>query len=599
MLELIKGDLMKLERGVIVHQVNALNKMGAGIAGEIAKKYPKHLEDYNELAKKYPKEGDRMGRIVVTELGEVTIVGIVGQYGYGNSKRSGRCYTDYKALEEGLIRVGKLYNYTNKKIYLPEKIACELAGGDVGVVHGLIKEHIKNPVLVEYSKGLPIKKDNITMLIDGMNLIHRSHYANSHSETENGVHNGGVIGFIRYINRYISKFDVDDLIVCLDAGTDTFRKKIYPEYKATRSETPEELREQFPYIKEFMSLSKIKFIEDKNYEADDLIGTLAKNIKKDNKAIIVSGDGDLFQLVDDNIDMLYVNVKGDEIYTKKDVIEKYSGLTPSQLIDLKALMGDKGDNIPGVTGIGEKTGISLISEYGYLDNLYRNIEDIKGKRQENLINEKELAYLSYELGKIKTDIALDLGSLLSPNKVNTESKSVLEFMNKMEIAPNMVGVDLDKVKEEVEAQKRELKVLECSSKGNKDFSAFYAKVPVFGRVDSIENHYQLCKRFGSEIPKTWRDAKGKKPTHINIGGIDLDIKFLSQYYKLLWCKYLDARKDLVAVASQYDDYSDMFKGQSINCQADVVKQYIKEGRDSILNDCSELLEIMNSWTKVA
>ena len=140
-----------------------------------------------------------------------------------------------------------------------------------------------------------------------------------------------------------------------------------------------------------------------------------------------------------------------------------------------------------------------------------------------------------------------------------------------------------------------MKILECSSKGDKRFSAFYARVTVFGKWDSIENHYQLCKRFDDIIPKTWKDAKGKTPTHIHINGKDLELKYLTMFYKLLWMKYLDNNKNLVEFASTFDDFNDIFKGKkSLNCQADVIRQYIKQGRESIWEECKELIDILKN-----
>ena len=141
------------------------------------------------------------------------------------------------------------------------------------------------------------------------------------------------------------------------------------------------------------------------------------------------------------------------------------------------------------------------------------------------------------------------------------------------------------------------KVLECSSKGDKRFSAFYAKIDVYGDYDSIENHYQLSKRFGNEAPSSWKDAKGKTPTHFHLKGFDVDINLLSQFYKVMWVKYLDEHQELVEYASQFDDFNDMFKGKSTNCQADVVKQYVKEGRKSIFDECIEFIEIMKDIKK--
>jgi len=138
-----------------------------------------------------------------------------------------------------------------------------------------------------------------------------------------------------------------------------------------------------------------------------------------------------------------------------------------------------------------------------------------------------------------------------------------------------------------------MKVLECSSKGDKRFSAFYAKVEVFGRYDSIENHYQLSKRFGEDIPKTWRDAKGKQPTHLCINGFDYCIKFTESWYDLLWVKYLDANPNLVNIAKQFDDYHDIFKGKkSTVCQADTIRKYMKQGRAYILDEHKEFIDLM-------
>lgn len=132
------------------------------------------------------------------------------------------------------------------------------------------------------------------------------------------------------------------------------------------------------------------------------------------------------------------------------------------------------------------------------------------------------------------------------------------------------------------------KILECSSKGDKRFSAFYARVKAWNKVDSIENHYQLCKRFGDYVPKTWKDAKGKTPTHIHLHGKDYELRFLEQWYKMLWIEYLDKHPELVEFASGYDEFNDIFKGKSINCQADVIRQYVKNGRDCLIEDTKEL-----------
>jgi hypothetical protein len=141
-----------------------------------------------------------------------------------------------------------------------------------------------------------------------------------------------------------------------------------------------------------------------------------------------------------------------------------------------------------------------------------------------------------------------------------------------------------------------MKILECSSKGDTRFSAFYARVKIYGIEDSIENHYQLAKRFGDVVPKTWKDAKGKTPTHMHLNGHDMDVKYLSPFYKLMWVKYLDEHPELVRYANGFDDFNDIFKSKnSVNCQADVIRQYIKEGRGSIMEECEEFILLLKSW----
>lgn len=133
-----------------------------------------------------------------------------------------------------------------------------------------------------------------------------------------------------------------------------------------------------------------------------------------------------------------------------------------------------------------------------------------------------------------------------------------------------------------------MNILECSSIGDKRFSAFYAKITLNGKRDSIENHYQSFKRFGNDTSLTWKEAKGKKPTHISFNGIDMDVSYLTPLYKLLWLVYLENNPDLVAFASQYDDFKDTFKGKNtVNCQADVIRQYVKEGRVSLIKETKD------------
>lgn len=154
----------------------------------------------------------------------------------------------------------------------------------------------------------------------------------------------------------------------------------------------------------------------------------------------------------------------------------------------------------------------------------------------------------------------------------------------------------------------QLKTLECSSKGDKRFSAFYAKTKFVGIMDSIEMHYQLCKRFDDiespDLRGSWKEkqeyckkVKGKNPDFIVIANRKLDSRFLSPFYKLLWAKYFEENPELISFASEFDEFNDIFKGSALNCQADVIRQYIKEGKESVLCDCKELIDILKKKTR--
>jgi hypothetical protein len=137
-------------------------------------------------------------------------------------------------------------------------------------------------------------------------------------------------------------------------------------------------------------------------------------------------------------------------------------------------------------------------------------------------------------------------------------------------------------------------ILECSSRGDKRYSAFFAIVNMFGVNDVIERHYQLCKRIGNYAPTTVKGIKGRKPTHIAVNGVTLEVRFLSQYYKYMWYTYLNSHFDLVEYASRFDDFSDMFKGRSVNCQADVIRQYMRQGKESLEKEFRELLWLVEN-----
>ena len=240
------------------------------------------------------------------------------------------------------------------------------------------------------------------VLIDGNSLINRAFYAMPLLTTKDGKYTNGVYGFMTMFIKTLSELKPDYAAVAFDLKAPTFRHKLYDGYKATRHPMPEELRPQIPLLKEVLSLMNISIVEKEGYEADDIIGTLAK--KADVSTVIITGDRDSFQLVDETTEVHFTKrgITDVDVLTNENFKDK-TGLLPTQIIDLKALMGDASDNIPGVSGIGEKTAKTLLAEYGSLSGVYENIDKIGGKLREKLVDGKNSAYLSYTLATIDTD----------------------------------------------------------------------------------------------------------------------------------------------------------------------------------------------------
>lgn len=290
------------------------------------------------------------------------------------------------------------------------------------------------------------------MIIDGSSLLHRAFYALPLLTTKEGIYTNGVYGFLTMLYRITEEYNPEYLCVAFDKKGPTFRHKEYKEYKGTRQSTPSELAQQFPMIREILNAMNIVTLELSEYEADDIAGTLAKNgEEKDLDVILVTGDKDYLQLATDHTKVLITRkgISELDIFDKNKIVEVY-GIEPVQFIDLKGLMGDKSDNIPGVPGIGEKTGLKLIIEYGNMDNVYKNIDNISGKKlKENLIENQSLAYISKRLGEIITNVPLDITiedlfvkdpnwDALVPLYENYEFKSLLnkapgEFLKKDEV----------------------------------------------------------------------------------------------------------------------------------------------------------------------
>lgn len=246
------------------------------------------------------------------------------------------------------------------------------------------------------------------LLIDGNNIIFRSYYAfqRQNLKTSTGQPTTAVYGFTKMLVNLLQERKPDLVAVAFDMSRDTFRKKLYPAYKAKRKPTPEDLIQQIPLAWKIVEKLGIAILKNPNYEADDMIGSAAKQLSKDYHVDIITGDKDLLQLIDDNVivELCQKGTSSTKAMTEDDFKDIY-GFPPKGLIELKALMGDTSDNIPGVRGVGEKKGMALIQEYGTISELYDNVDNLpKSRMKEKIIEDKEIAFLSHELATIRCDI---------------------------------------------------------------------------------------------------------------------------------------------------------------------------------------------------
>lgn len=249
------------------------------------------------------------------------------------------------------------------------------------------------------------------VLLDGNSLAYRAFFALPLLTNDHGIHTNAVYGFTMMLEKILAEEKPTHMLVAFDAGKTTFRHSTYGEYKGGRQKTPPELSEQFPYLRKMLDAYNIKQYELEMYEADDIIGTLSnQSVDQDTEVIVITGDKDLTQLAAERT-KVYITRKGMtdiEVYTPEYVQEKY-GLTPEQIIDMKGLMGDASDNIPGVPGVGEKTAIKLLTQFGTVEGVYESIDLVSGKKlKENLEANQEQAFMSKELATINVEAPIEI-----------------------------------------------------------------------------------------------------------------------------------------------------------------------------------------------
>lgn len=285
------------------------------------------------------------------------------------------------------------------------------------------------------------------MLIDGHSILNRAFYGLPDFTNQNGVHTGAILGFFNMMYKYLDEEKAGYLLVAFDRKEPTFRHEKFEAYKGTRKPMPKELHEQVPLLKEILKAMNIPVLERPGYEADDILGTIAGEGEKEGfEVVILSGDRDLLQLATSHVKIKIPKTKATgtitEDYFEKDVIEAY-GVTPTEFIDLKGLMGDTADNIPGVPGIGEKTAGKIITAFHSIENAYAHIEEVMPKRAQNNLREYyDQALLSKELATIKTDCELSY-QLEDAILQDIYTKEAYELLKQLQLKSLMKRFDIE------------------------------------------------------------------------------------------------------------------------------------------------------------
>lgn len=410
------------------------------------------------------------------------------------------------------------------------------------------------------------------VLIDGNSIAYRAFFALPLLNNDKGIHTNAVYGFTMMLMKILEEEKPSHIMVAFDAGKTTFRHKTFSEYKGGRQKTPPELSEQFPYIRELLDAYRIPRYELENFEADDIIGTLSLKAEQDGFNVkVISGDKDLTQLSSEKTTVAITRkgITDIEEYTPKHIMEKY-GLTPEQIIDMKGLMGDSSDNIPGIPGVGEKTAIKLLKEFQTVDNLLNSIEQVSGKKlQEKIAEFQEQALMSKELATIIRNAPVEV-ELSEIEYDSFEPENVVKLFK--ELGFNSLLDKLDVVEESKPLEEIEYEIVkEVTSELFTDESAFYVEIlednyhyaPIIGfAIVHKEGSYFLSADLAlkSETFKKWAEDEKKKKwvydakrSEVSLRHHDIHLKGVE--FDLLIASYLlnpsETIDDIASVAHSY------------------------------------------------
>lgn len=454
---------------------------------------------------------------------------------------------------------------------------------------------------------------NKLVLIDGNSLSFRAFYALPLLSNKAGIHTNAVYGFAMLLEKILKEEKPNHFLVAFDAGKTTFRHEKYSEYKGGRQKTPPELSEQFPYIRQLLDAYHIKRYELDNYEADDIIGTLSKEADKAGfQTIIITGDRDLTQLATDNVTIYYTKkgVTDVDHYTPDFIAEKYNGLTPNKIIDMKGLMGDTSDNIPGVAGVGEKTAIKLLNQFDTVEGVYEHLDEISGKKlKEKLQNSKEDALMSKELATINVDSPIEVKLEDTLMTHQDEQQEKIELFKKLEFKQLLADIDQSASGEDAIEKTFEIE----TSFDNVDFtslkeatihfeldggnylrnnilkfSLFTGEKHIVINADDIINYAELVSWL--ENPNTKKVVYDAKKTYVASHRLGIDIQNIS--FDIMLASYIiDPSRtisDVQSVVSLYgqsfvkDDVSIYGKGKKFKVpEDDVLNPYVASITDAI------------------
>ena len=484
------------------------------------------------------------------------------------------------------------------------------------------------------------------LVLDGNSILNRAFYGIRLLSNKEGFHTNAIYGFLNILNKLKENFKPEITTVAFDLKAPTFRHKFYKEYKAQRKPMPAELMEQVPVLKELLVLLGYKIIEKEGFEADDILGTLANICEKNKKTcLIATGDKDSLQLVSEyvNVNIASTKVKDlkDSTYTEKKILEEFS-VTPKQLIEVKALMGDTSDNIPGIAGVGPKTAFKLIKDYGSVDHIYENIEnlDIKKNLKEKLLNGKDSAFLSKYLGTIVKNVPIngDLNFYKNGSVKEKEARDLLEklemftFIKKFSlyeksnevsgesIGFSNIGIDPEKV-EIINYQDKDLSVLKekIFKEGNffffLDLKKDFHKIIIVLKDRTLnvvskenKNYFDFLKDV-LESEKIKKETYNSKEIFLILKKINIDVKNID--FDVLLADYLlnPEKKDhsIKSIAIKHGTYlsesfkeklkieEDSLEEETLFCSllAPILKEEIKENNlENLLKEIEQPLSLV-------